>query len=166
MKDIPPLDFDKVMEERWVIGKRVDLPKVPGPPVRRVVDWKALSRLLCQQHNDLGVAHVRPWDPPHSLLLDAKGVDTGKSAAPQTLVPTNVTREFTDLLAIPGAKLDPKKVRSMLWAKRHQRGLQRQYFFLWSIYDVAKDISWIGWGAYVPPAVNARLDARSSPIGA
>ncbi len=132
---------------------------------RRIADWKSLSRLLCEQHNATGVAHVRPWDPPGAIVVDNTGERLGAGNAPLHYQAVNISIDQSQLVTFPGHHLAPKKVRQHLWRKRGERGLQREYFFLWSVYDQGTDTSYIGWGAYVPPAVAQRLEARQTPIG-
>lgn len=133
--------------------------------IRRIVDWKALSRLLCEQHNQVGVAHVRPWDPPGAIVVDEEGASQGPGNAPLHYQAVNISRDSNQLVSFPGTRLDPKKVRSELWKRRGERGLQREYFFLWSVYDTGTATSYVGWGAYVTPDVAARMDARQAPNG-
>lgn len=124
---------------------------------RRIVDWKTLSKFLCAQHNQMGVAHVRPWDPPGAILVDALGAPTDKSEAPSSYVAVNLTSNLEELLDFPAREITPKEVRSRLWKIRDLRAFRRSYFFLWSVWSEEDGKSFVGVGAYVPPPVALRL---------
>ena len=114
-------------------------------------DWKGTLREVAIGLNLRGFAAVS-WHPdrfPRGVWL-------------------NTTPE-SDLLVFPGRGLDHKAVRTALWQWRKNRSLLRHSGFLWAAYDSAVDLTAVGVGSVVSPAVATRMAKRSEtfvPLGA
>lgn len=79
----------------------------------------------------------------------------------------NTTAE-DDLLVFPGRGIHFKEVRTNLWRWRHERSVLRERGFLWAAYNAEVDLTAVGLGTVVTPAVATRMSMRSEdfmPLG-
>lgn len=80
----------------------------------------------------------------------------------------NTTPE-ENLLVFAGHRINPKEVRTALWGWRRNRSVLRERGFIWAAYNPEIDLTAVGVGTVVTPAVASRMSLRSedfTPLGA
>ena len=99
------------------------------------VDWKELSQMLSEEHNNSGAAVL-----PIQFGLQEEGL---------VLVP----REWGQL---DGEFVSSKVLRKFWWDQRRSRATARESGVVWSSYSKTEDVSLFGFGVLVPQAVQER----------
>ena len=103
------------------------------------IDRKELSRTVAKAHREKGQC---------LHLLNDGGERSGG-----VVVSVKVPRFWS----LEGKALTPKTIRKFLWESRKYRAVKRDGAVLWTVYDPEVDVSYLGLGLLIEPAILARI---------